>query len=91
VEKVLRQKIYQPKNRLQNTTGLGDDKVGGTKKPATDERNKLVQKAFERGLVLLRAGTSSLRPAPPPVPTEEQADVGLGIFEQSLKDIKPSE
>ncbi len=61
-----------------------------TKEPATEERNKLVRKAFERGLILLGAGVSSLRLAPPLVLTEEQADVGLGVFEQSLKEIKPS-
>jgi 4-aminobutyrate aminotransferase len=61
-----------------------------TKEPAKAERNKLMTKAFERGLVLLGAGVSSLRLAPPLILTREQADVGLEIFEQSLKEIRSS-
>jgi 4-aminobutyrate aminotransferase len=58
-----------------------------TKEPARDARDKLMKKAFERGLILLGAGASSLRLAPPLILTKEQADVGLGIFEGSLKEI----
>ena len=61
-----------------------------TKEPAKAERDKILAKAFERGLMLLGAGVSSLRLAPPLILTREQADVGLEIFEQTLKEIKPS-
>lgn len=56
-----------------------------TKEPASEERNKLMEEAFRRGLVLLGAGVSSLRLAPPLIITREQADVGLEIFEEALK------
>lgn len=59
-----------------------------TKEPAKAERDKLMTKAFERGLMLLGAGVSSLRLAPPLILTREQADVGLEIFEQALKELK---
>ena len=59
-----------------------------TKEPAKAERDELMAKAFERGLVLLGAGESALRLAPPLILTREQADVGLEIFEQALKEIK---
>jgi 4-aminobutyrate aminotransferase len=59
-----------------------------TKEPAREERNKLKKKSFERGLILLGAGDSSLRLAPPLILTKEQADVGLEIFEKTLKEIE---
>jgi len=59
-----------------------------TKEPAKAERDKVMTKAFERGLVLLGAGVSSLRLAPPLILTREQADVGMEIFEQALKELK---
>jgi len=39
-------------------------------------------------LVLLGAGSSSLRLAPPLILTQEQADVGLEIFEKVLSDVE---
>lgn len=59
-----------------------------TKEPARKERNELLTSAFKRGLVLLGAGTSSIRLAPPLVLTREQADVGLQIFEESLEEVE---
>ncbi len=56
-----------------------------TKEPATEERNKIVQEAFKRGLILLGAGKCSLRLAPPLIITEEEADVGLEILEETIK------
>ncbi|MDI6643072.1 MAG: acetyl ornithine aminotransferase family protein [Candidatus Hodarchaeaceae archaeon] len=59
-----------------------------TKKPATKQRNALMNEAFKRGLVLLGAGASSLRLAPPLVLTKEQADVGLEIFGEALEKVE---
>jgi len=60
----------------------------GTKEPAKEERDKLMANAFKRGLMLLGAGVSSLRLAPPLVLTREQADVGLDIIEEALKEVE---
>lgn len=59
-----------------------------TKEPAKEERDKLMANAFKRGLMLLGAGVSSLRLAPPLVLTREQADVGLDIIEEALKEVE---
>ncbi len=59
-----------------------------TKEPAKAERDKIMTKAFERGLVLLGAGVSSLRLAPPLILTREQADVGLRLFEEALNEVE---
>ncbi|RLG42348.1 MAG: acetyl ornithine aminotransferase family protein [Thermoproteota archaeon] len=61
-----------------------------TKEPATKERGKIVQEAFKRGLLLLGAGKSSLRLAPPLIITEEEADVGLDILEETIKEVAGS-
>lgn len=59
-----------------------------TKKPATKQRKAIMEEAFRRGLVLLAAGPSSLRLAPPLILTQEQADVGMEIFEDALKKVE---
>lgn len=61
-----------------------------TKEPATKERGKIVQEAFKKGLLLLGAGKSSLRLAPPLIITEEEADVGLDILEETIKEVAGS-
>ena len=59
-----------------------------TKEPATKERNDLLFEAFKKGLILLGAGVSSLRLAPPLILTEKQADMGLEIFEKVLSEVE---
>ena len=59
-----------------------------TKEPATDLRNAVLTESFKRGLILLGAGQCALRLAPPLVLTQEQADVGLEIFEEALKKVE---
>ncbi len=61
-----------------------------TKEPAKKERDAILDGAFKRGLVLLGAGPCSLRLAPPLILNREQADAGLEIFEQTLKEVEKS-
>ena len=49
-----------------------------------DQRDQLVEMAFERGLLVLGAGTSTLRLSPPLVITTEQADFACGVLEECL-------
>jgi 4-aminobutyrate aminotransferase len=42
-------------------------------------------KAFEKGLLLLSAGESIVRFLPPLILSEEEANIGLEIFERALK------
>ncbi|MCX7029365.1 MAG: aminotransferase class III-fold pyridoxal phosphate-dependent enzyme [Spirochaetes bacterium] len=55
------------------------------KTPAREKRDRLIAEAFGRGLLLLAAGESSVRLAPPLVITREQIDTGLSIIEDCLK------
>lgn len=68
--------------------GLEFVKDRDTKDPASKERDQLLQKAFKRGLILLGAGKSSLRLAPPLTLKKEQADKGLEIFEDALAEVE---
>ena len=56
-----------------------------TKEPATNERNKIVQKTFRRGLLLLGCGESGIRFTPPLIVKKEEVNVALEIFERCLK------
>jgi 4-aminobutyrate aminotransferase len=52
--------------------------------PAPDLRNHLVRAAFERGLLVLGAGESSIRLSPPLIITRDQADFALETLESCL-------
>lgn len=57
-----------------------------TKKPAVAMRDRLIQCCFERGLLLLPCGQSSIRLSPPLVIREEQAVTAVKILSQTLYD-----
>jgi len=56
-----------------------------TKEYATKERDDLILRTFKRGLLILGAGPSSIRLAPPLITTTDQAEAGIRIFEEELK------
>ncbi len=55
-----------------------------TKEPASDLRNRIVDLAFERGLVLLGAGKSAIRISPPLSISRGEIDEGLILFEEAI-------
>ena len=55
-----------------------------TKAIAHDERDRIVELAFERGLLFLGAGENSVRIAPPLVVTQEQADIAMDVLEECI-------
>lgn len=61
-----------------------------TKEPAIDEASKVISKAREKGLLLLRAGLllNAVRLHPPLTIEEELLHRGLDILEDSLKDVE---
>ena len=56
-----------------------------TKEFATKERNRIIVESLRRGLALLGCGQSSIRLIPPLTITEEEAKIGLDIFEEAIK------
>jgi 4-aminobutyrate aminotransferase len=55
-----------------------------TREPAVELRNRVEALAFERGLVVLGCGETSLRLSPPLVVSREEATVALDILEDAL-------
>src|SRR5579863_223527 len=57
-----------------------------TKERAPDLRNKIVQMAFERGLLVLGSGDTTLRLCPPLVIDEEQAEFALHTLDSIISE-----
>ena len=55
-----------------------------TRERAHDERDRIVELAFERGILFLGAGENSIRIAPPLIVTREQADVAMDVLEECI-------
>ncbi len=55
-----------------------------TKSPAGEQRDHIVEQAFEKGILFLGCGGNSLRICPPLVVTKQQADVALDILEDCI-------
>jgi 4-aminobutyrate aminotransferase len=58
-----------------------------TREPAPEIVEQLVQGAFQRGLLLLGAGKSTLRLAPPLVVGAEDIDIALAMIDARLSEI----
>jgi len=55
-----------------------------TREPAAELRNRVETLAFERGLMVLGCGETSLRLSPPLIVSKEEATVALDILEEAL-------
>src|SRR5687768_2741990 len=58
-----------------------------TKERAVDERSALVQAMFRRGVLVLGAGKSAVRLAPPLVLSKAQADSVLEVFDDAVAEV----
>jgi 4-aminobutyrate aminotransferase len=56
-----------------------------TKQPAPTERDRVIELAFERGILLLGCGPNTIRIAPPLITSKEQADVAMDVLEECLE------
>jgi 4-aminobutyrate aminotransferase len=56
-----------------------------TKVPAPEARDRVVELAFERGILFLGAGPNSVRISPPLIVTEEQADIAMDVLEECIQ------
>jgi 4-aminobutyrate aminotransferase len=48
------------------------------------ERDRIVELAFERGVLLLGCGPNTIRLAPPLIVTKEQADIAMDVLEECI-------
>src|ERR1700678_4088786 len=58
-----------------------------TKEYGAAERDLIVEKAFERGVLFLGCGPSTIRICPPLVVTKEQADVAVDVLEECIREV----
>ncbi len=58
-----------------------------TKEYATAERDQIVERAFEQGLLFLGCGPSTVRLCPPLVVSKEQADVAMDVLEDCIQQV----
>jgi 4-aminobutyrate aminotransferase len=61
---------------------LVEDKL--TRKPAGALRERIVDMAFARGLLLLGCGENTIRLCPPLIVTQDEMDVALDILEECI-------
>ena len=59
-----------------------------SKEYAPDLRDKIVEESFEKGLLFLGCGPSTVRLCPPLVVTREQADVAVDVLEASITKVE---
>jgi len=59
-----------------------------TREPAPALRDRIVELAFEKGLLILGCGETSIRLSPPLILREEEATVALDILEEALKEVE---
>ena len=56
-----------------------------TKERASEQRDRVVELAFERGVLFLGCGANTIRIAPPLITTKEQADVAMDVLEVCIE------
>jgi 4-aminobutyrate aminotransferase len=59
-----------------------------TKEYAPELRDKIVEESFEKGLLFLGCGPSTVRLCPPLVVTREQADVAVDVLEEAISKVE---
>jgi len=59
-----------------------------TREPAAALRNRVEILAFERGLMILGCGETSIRLCPPLIVSEHEATIALDILEESLTQVE---
>jgi len=64
--------------------GVDIVKDKATKEYGNAERDLIIERAFERGVLFLGCGPSSIRICPPLVVTEEEADFALDLLEECI-------
>jgi 4-aminobutyrate aminotransferase len=55
-----------------------------TKEYAPAERDRIIELAFERGILFLGCGPSTVRLAPPLIVTKDEADVAMDVLEECI-------
>jgi len=84
------QKLQQKHDCIGDVRGMGlmigvefvENKT--SLKPDAELRDRIEVACFERGLIILGAGTNTIRWSPPLILTKENVDVALEIFDEAI-------
>ncbi|MGO9077072.1 MAG: aminotransferase class III-fold pyridoxal phosphate-dependent enzyme, partial [Terriglobales bacterium] len=52
------------------------------------ERDRIVQQAFEHGVLFLGCGPSTIRIAPPLIVTKDEADVAFDVLQEAISSVE---
>jgi len=84
------------RGRLARHPGVGDVRGLGlmigveivrdraSREPAPELRERILEEAFRRGLLLLGCGRSTIRLAPPLIVDEDDAEIAVGILDEAI-------
>ncbi|HKM48488.1 MAG TPA: acetyl ornithine aminotransferase family protein [Terriglobales bacterium] len=64
--------------------GVDIVKDQATREYGNTDRDRIVEAAFERGILFLGCGPSTVRIAPPLIVTKDEADVAMDVLEESI-------
>ena len=64
--------------------GVDIVKDKATKEYGSAERDLIIERAFEHGVLFLGCGPSTIRMCPPLVVTKEEADVAMDVLEECI-------
>src|SRR5271156_4162648 len=67
--------------------GVDIVKDKSTKEYAAAERDKIIERAFEHGVLFLGCGPSSVRLCPPLVVTKDESDVAMDVLEECIREV----
>jgi 4-aminobutyrate aminotransferase len=70
--------------------GVDIVKDQATREYGATERDRVVEAAFERGILFLGCGPSTVRIAPPLIVTKDEADVAMDALEESITAVEKS-
>ncbi len=74
---------------IEDVRGLGlmvGVEIARDGQPEPDLRDRIIRRGFERGLLLLPCGASTVRFCPPLCLTDRQVEIGVEIFAEALHD-----
>ena len=84
------QKLQNKYNQIGDVRGLGMmigvEFIKENGEPDAELRDRIEMACFNRGLIILGCGTSTIRWSPPLILTRENVDVALEIFDEAIAD-----
>jgi 4-aminobutyrate aminotransferase len=68
--------------------GVEFAQTDASRRPDADLRNHVMQKCFERGLLVLNCGESTLRFCPPLIVSRAEVNTAVEIFDAALRELR---